>query len=174
MSDRTPPPLDHPETFLGRWSRLKRGEETEPLAPAAGTDEAPPPADTAQRLLTDEDMPPLEDLGEDSDFSAFLSQGVSDALRRKALEKLWGLPMCAALDGLNDYDDDFSTCEPLGDTITYQMRQWAERQARQAPAGDEPACGAPQAAGPGAPQQAEDGESPTADETAAADPTAEA
>ncbi len=173
MPDRTPPPPDHAETFLGRWSRLKRGEEFEQPAPIAGADEAPLPADSEQRLLTDEDMPPLEDLGEESDFSAFLSQGVSDALRRKALRKLWGLPMCTALDGLNDYDDDFSTFEPLGDTITHQMKRWAERQARQAPAGDESAGGAPPARASveqSVPPQAQD----AAGEGEAADPPTEA
>ena len=65
-----------------------------------------------------------------SDFSGFLSAGVSDALRQQALRKLFGLPMCQVLDGLNDYDDDFTKLEPLGNTVTYQMKQWAERKAR--------------------------------------------
>ena len=36
--------------------------------------------------------------------------------------------------GLNDYDDDFSVFTPLGDTVTYQMKQWLEKEAEQAKA----------------------------------------
>jgi len=151
MSDSTLPPHDHGETFVGRWSRLKRGEESS-AAPQPGTaDEAAErPIQTAPEevLLTDADMPPVEELGEDSDFSGFLSQGVSDALREKALKKLWGLPMCGALDGLNDYDDDFSVLESLGDTLTYQMKQWAGREAQQALAPTDARGGAQQAQAP--------------------------
>lgn len=124
------------EGFIGRWSRLKRGEAeaVEPAlpvqaAPAPAADlPAPPPEPPA---LTDADMPPLETLGAESDFSCFMSSGVSEQLRQQALKKLFGLPICQVLDGLNDYDDDFTQLEPLGDTITYQMKQWAEREARE-------------------------------------------
>ncbi len=121
------------EGFLGRWSRLKRGDAAEtgatlPAAAGVGSEPAPP---AEAPPLTDADMPPIESLGDDSDFSGFLSAGVSDALRQQALRKLFGLPMCQVLDGLNDYDDDFTQFETLGSTITYQMKQWAERKARE-------------------------------------------
>ncbi|MCW8885607.1 MAG: DUF3306 domain-containing protein, partial [Motiliproteus sp.] len=58
--------------------------------------------------LTDEDMPDIETLTEDSDYSGFLSEGVSEALKRKAMRKLFHLPEFNIRDGLNDYDDDFS------------------------------------------------------------------
>ena len=128
MVDRTPP-----QTFVGRWSRLKAGEPVAPpeaVAPAAVPDV--PVADAIEApLLTDADMPDVDALDEASDFSGFLSKGVSDGLRRRALDKLFRLPMCGVRDGLNDYDDDYTQLEELGDTVTYQMRQWAEQKARE-------------------------------------------
>ena len=128
MVDRTPP-----QTFVGRWSRLKAGEAVAPpeaVPPAAVPDV--PVADAIEApLLTDADMPDVDALDEASDFSGFLSKGVSDGLRRRALDKLFRLPMCGVLDGLNDYDDDYTQLEELGDTVTYQMRQWAEQKARE-------------------------------------------
>ena len=85
-------------------------------------------ADAEVLALTDADMPDIETLGEDSDFSGFLSEKVSAYLRRKALQKLFHLPEFNLRDGLNEYDEDYSTFVPLGDTITYQMKQFIERQ----------------------------------------------
>ena len=132
------------EAFLSRWSRLKRQQEGENPPPSPVTGEPPSTAAQAgdssadeQPVLTDADMPPVETLDANSDFSGFMSSGVSEALRRRALRKLFSLPAFNELDGLNDYDEDFTLLEPLGDTITYQMRQWrardeAEREAKDA------------------------------------------
>lgn len=89
-------------------------------------------AETADaQSLTDADMPTIESLDEASDFSGFLSEKVSEQLRRKALSKLFHLPEFNVRDGLNDYDEDYSTFVPLGDTVTYQMKQFIERQKQQ-------------------------------------------
>ncbi|MGB0748822.1 MAG: DUF3306 domain-containing protein [Magnetospiraceae bacterium] len=101
MTDK-PPPND--DAFLTRWSRLKKEQSAEPVkaveaeAPAPPIDAPPPP-----------DLPDPETLTADSDFSAFLKEGVPEAVQRKALRMLWRSdPVLANLDGLNDYDDDFS------------------------------------------------------------------
>jgi hypothetical protein len=80
-------------TFLSRWSERKlharRGQAlAEPGdAPQAAADQPDPPAaGDSERLLTDDDMPPLESLGADSDYSGFLSRGVSEALRRTSTD----------------------------------------------------------------------------------------
>ncbi|MEO0618504.1 MAG: DUF3306 domain-containing protein [Pseudomonadota bacterium] len=50
----------------------------------------------------------IEALDYDADFTPFLQQGVPEALRRRALRRLWNTnPILANVDGLNDYDDDF-------------------------------------------------------------------
>ncbi|MGI9380699.1 MAG: DUF3306 domain-containing protein [Methyloligellaceae bacterium] len=44
-----------------------------------------------------------------SDFTRFMGENVPDFIQRKALRKLWGSnPLLANVDGLNDYDDDFT------------------------------------------------------------------
>ena len=126
---------------------MKRGEDvpTESANPMPAAD--PASTETGQPVLGDADMPPVESLDESSDFSCFLSEGVSEGLRRQALDRLFRLPMCGVLDGLNDYDDDYTKLEELGTTVTYQMRQWAEEKARRALAA-EPSEQAPRAATP--------------------------
>jgi Protein of unknown function (DUF3306) len=76
------PPL--PETkpsTLRRWAARKTLAQQAP-DPAA-------PAEPPARVLTDADMPPVESLGKDSDYSMFFSPGVSEALRNRALHKLF-------------------------------------------------------------------------------------
>lgn len=44
-----------------------------------------------------------------SDYTQFLKEGVPEAVRRRALRMLWGSnPILANIDGLNDYDEDFT------------------------------------------------------------------
>lgn len=137
-----------PENVLSRWSRRKaqsrRGEESvrEPSAAPAvpdggsvpgavdGTGSAP--VDAADTGAAEEDvqgpadgapeLPPIDSLGEDSDYSPFLSAGVSEDLRRQALRKLFHSPKFNVRDGLDDYDLDFSNPQPLGNVVTAEMR----------------------------------------------------
>jgi hypothetical protein len=130
--------------FLARWSRRKtlarRDSESPNPAPAPVSAESleviPKSADVdtdtdtdaePERLLTDADMPPLESLGPDSDYSGFLSRGVSEALRRKALARLFRSPAYNVVDGLDDYAEDFTKFAPLGDIVTADMRHQIEQ-----------------------------------------------
>ncbi len=140
MADETRRPG---ESFLAHRARLKaerqRSASAPPAAPAAAdeatetSEAAAPPA----RQLTDADMPPVESLTAESDFSQFLAEGVSDALRQAALRKLFHLPQFNVLDGLNDYDDDYTKFEKLGEVLTYHQRRMQAREAaeREAEAG---------------------------------------
>lgn len=74
--------------------------------------------------LTDEDMPSLESLSEESNFSQFFSSGVSDELRNLALRRLFNLPQFNIRDGLNDYDEDFSKMPALAQEVAAKMRSW--------------------------------------------------
>ena len=80
-----------------------------PAREAVGSELASPPAPGADQTPTPpEDLPDPESLTYESDFSAFLKDGVSDEVRKLALRKLWrSNPVLANLDGLNDYDEDF-------------------------------------------------------------------
>lgn len=144
------------EPFVRRWSRRKQAaREGEDQAREEGTDTAgaePPAGEGAtpaaetpdggstaaaghdeEHLPTDADMPPLESLDADSDYSGFLSPRVSETLRRMALRKLFGLSAFNVRDGLDDYDFDYTHFDPLGATVTADMKHHAERRrARQA------------------------------------------
>lgn len=82
-------------------------------------------------VLTDADMPAVDSLGESSDYSDFFSKGVSPELRKKALRHLFSHAVFNQRDGLNDYDEDYTTFEPLGDTITSDMRWHKARKERE-------------------------------------------
>ena len=111
------------EGLFQRWSQRKQDvkqaetqelpiEQTEPEDPAL--------------VLTDEDMPPVESLSDDSDFSGFLSPNVSEELRKVALRKLFNGAVFNQRDGLDDYDDDFTSFAKLGNIVTADMKHQME------------------------------------------------
>ena len=85
---------------------------------ASGEPDAPPPGDA--------DMPPLESLGPESDYSGFMSPGVSEELRRLALRKLFRSPLYNITDGLDDYDDDFRSFAVLNEAFHAKRARSAE------------------------------------------------
>ena len=138
MGDAEDKPAGHSEDFLDRWSRRKladhRGESLDEPLPA------PPAADSALQetttdvdavpapQLTDADMPALDSLDADSDFSLFMSPGVSEQLRTQALRKLFHLPAFNVTDGLNDYDEDYTRFAGLGNVVTQEMKRMLKRE----------------------------------------------
>lgn len=121
---------DTEERFLGRWSRLKSEAGTDGEVPDIRLEERMPARGEGQvntpEEKTDADMPPLESLNADSDYSAFFSSKVSEELRRLALRKLFGCAKFNLRDGLDDYDEDFRDLEVLGDILTCDMRHRIE------------------------------------------------
>ena len=126
--------LDSKESMLRRWSRRKQEaaqvipavEETVPIETedSLGT-KAPVEAEEIP-VLTDADMPAIESLDEDSDYSGFMSEGVSDELRNLALRKLFKAPVFNIRDGLDEYDEDYTYFEKLGDIVTCDMKHHIE------------------------------------------------
>ena len=123
------------ESALSRWSRRKleaeKGIQPADLNPPAES-EAEPSATAAESearpVLTDADMPDIESLDADSDFSGFMSEGVSDELRNLALRKLFRAPVFNIRDGLDEYDEDYTSFEKLGDIVTSDMKHRIEMQ----------------------------------------------
>ena len=119
-------------SFLARRARLKAERQRAAAEPPAESASPPEPADESAPPepppLTDADMPPVESLTAESDFSQFLAEGVSDGLRRAALRKMFHLPEFNVLDGLNDYDEDYTKFEKLGDVVTYHQRSMLARE----------------------------------------------
>jgi hypothetical protein len=131
------------EPFLARWSRLKaQARHPEPgPAPESGereNDEPPavPAAPAAVGAASPEgapapvQLPDLEQLHEDSDYSAFLTPGVDVELRKRALRKLFHSPKFNVFDGLDTYRGDFTSFPALGSIVTADMRYHLERAAR--------------------------------------------
>ena len=144
-----------PQGFLSRWSKRKQAtrdvdqasrhansfvepQEVQTVAVDDTVDDATPISVAqdqtsedeiaAPRVLTDEDMPDVESMDEDSDYSGFMSEGVSEELRKLALRKLFSGAGFNIRDGLDDYDDDFRSFAALGDIITSDMKHQMEVQ----------------------------------------------
>jgi hypothetical protein len=130
---------DTKESGLSRWARRKQEAreapeaaseistaESESMLDLPVTDEIP----EEPVALTDADMPDIDTLGEDSDFTGFMSPGVSDELRNIALRKLFHAPVFNIRDGLDEYDEDYTSFEKLGDIVTCDMKHQIEVQER--------------------------------------------
>ena len=109
------------EGFLRRWARRKSAQQTPaedgataplPEAEDAVPENAPPArvdALESEQAIDLDALPDIESLSADSDFSIFMQDGIPDALRTRALQKLWRLdPAFGHIDELLDYAEDFS------------------------------------------------------------------
>ena len=104
--------------FLARWSRRKREANVAPESnvapPPENTTAQGAPAEPSDAHATEPASPPvseadLENLSYESDYTKFMQDGVPEVLRRRALRQLWRSdPILANVDGLCDYDDDFT------------------------------------------------------------------
>jgi hypothetical protein len=114
------------EGFLGRWSRRKT-EARE--APPEDVTPAPPRVDAEKAAPQ---LPPIDELTLDSDFSGFFHPEVDEDLRRSALHKLFSDPHFNVMDGLDTYIDDYSKSEPIPAAMLASLKQaqriltWAE------------------------------------------------
>lgn len=123
------------ERFARRWSRLKREERrrkkqaaAEPPVESGSKDTASPEAGDAK--ATPADLPDIESLDRDSDFSVFLKDGVPEELRRLALRKLWRTdPVFAVIDGLDDYDEDYRTAMVVAERLAKRAAKTAKGKA---------------------------------------------
>lgn len=106
--------------FLSRWSRLKSETKGEnPAAPAP--DPAPQPPPTATAAPEDDASPPelpaIESLTRESDFSPFLRAGVPEDLRRAALSRLWASdPLFTQPEVFDLHMEDYNA-HPLGEVV---------------------------------------------------------
>ncbi len=88
-------------------------------APAGGVPAVAPGDDTPAGEDAAKDLPPIDSLGKDSDYTPFLGDGVPEKLARAAMRKLWSSdPIFAFRDGLDDYDEDFTIIETIIKAVT--------------------------------------------------------
>jgi len=107
------------ESRLQRWARRKAeaGKQAERSPPPAA-DSGPTPEEQElalnetlpeQELLAKYGLPDPENIELGTDITGFMRGEIPEFLRRKALRGLWkSNPVLAVLDGLNDYDEDFT------------------------------------------------------------------
>jgi Protein of unknown function (DUF3306) len=111
--------LAEDEGFLQRWARRKAEHGTPADDGAAPTSPTKADADSAPAELTHapesgqaidlDALPDIDSLDAGSDFSVFMQDGVPDALRTRALQKLWRLdPAFGHIDGLLEYGENFT------------------------------------------------------------------
>ena len=122
------------ENFLERWSRLKK--EQDQLAA-----EKPPPqkGEAADRPP---ELPPLDKLTPQSEFSGFMHPKVEDALRRAALKKLFADPHFNIPDPYEAYSGDWTVGEAIPDEMLATLNQartllFTPKEKEQAQAADE-------------------------------------
>jgi hypothetical protein len=95
------------EAFLNRWSRLKRE------VPAEKPVETPKP-----------DLPSVDKLTPESDFSGFMHPKVEDALRRVALKKLFaGDPHFNVPDPFEPFSGDWTVAATIPDEMLKTLNQ---------------------------------------------------
>ena len=116
------------ESRLQRWARKKAeaGKRPEPAPPPAVE---PEPTPEEQELATNEalsehellakyDLPDPDTIELGTDITGFMRKEIPEFLRRKALRGLWkSNPVLAVLDGLNDYDEDYTLASTAGQTV---------------------------------------------------------
>ncbi len=106
-----------------RWADRKRkvaediaqSHELPQVAPESGFDDP----DIATQEPTE--LPSLDSLDENSDYSAFMQIDVDKEIRKLALRKLFSSPAFNIRDGLDDYDEDYTQFVALGDTKTADL-----------------------------------------------------
>jgi len=122
---------------LSRWSRRKLEAAAKPVAPAssAPTSTASPFAARAPTAIATNgpavppvaapatDLPPIESLNFESDFSVFLRPGVDGKLKQAALKKLLRDPHFNVMDGLDTYIDDYTKADPIPPDILADLVQ---------------------------------------------------
>ena len=118
--------------FLSRWSRRKQqarvGEPAveddprtapvpsmpAPVAVVGQADAVDEDALSDEELLARYELPDPSTLTATDDVAAFMRNGVPKRLRNMALRRVWRLdPVLANLDGLNDYDEDYTDAAML-------------------------------------------------------------
>lgn len=109
---------------LSRWSRRKLEAATKPAshvptvsASASGAPATGASAGAAPVAGAAPELPPVESLSFDSDFSVFLRPGVDAEVRQAALKKLLRDPRFNVMDGLDTYIDDYTKPDPIAPDV---------------------------------------------------------
>ena len=124
--------------FLQRWSARKIDARAGTDVDASQVDDAPDSSDVIGDQPDEGDeatpaagpppdlshLPDVDTLDAASDYTGFLGENVPEDLAKMAMRKLWRSdPVLANIDGLNDYDEDFSMIGMVSEVVktAYQV-----------------------------------------------------
>ncbi len=105
------------ESRLSRWARRKAETQTQepveqPIEPELTEEEQELAVNetlSEAEVVEKYDLPDPDNIAMGDDITGFMKKEIPEMLRRKALRSLWkSNPVLAVLDGLNDYDEDFT------------------------------------------------------------------
>jgi hypothetical protein len=115
------------ESFLSRWSRRKRAEPDQVQAEdeRVALEQAPPmPAPvTSEAVAPPPDLPPIESLTPNADFTPFMKPEVPMQMKNAALKKLFSDPHFNVMDGLDIYIDDYTKADPIPEAMLRSLAQ---------------------------------------------------
>ena len=148
---------------LSRWSRRKLAAAAEAsAAPTSAPAAVPAPASGAPTSTAALELPPVESLTFDSDFTAFLQPGVDDKVKRAALKQLFRDPRFNIMDGLDTYIDDYTKADPIPPDIVADLLQRGFSSTSETGGGEAVATPRPNAVLPARGAPAPTGETPPA------------
>tara|TARA_B110000438_G_C15505657_1_gene517609 strand:- start:52 stop:687 length:636 start_codon:yes stop_codon:yes gene_type:complete len=121
---------DKDVNFLKRWSGRKtalREEDPDKQATVPVYEEVELPdrqdENDVENIAVPEDLPDIDTLNKDSDFSLFMREGTPEHLKKIALRKLFNSdPAFSVLDGLNDYDEDYSMIGMVTEAVSTRYK----------------------------------------------------
>ncbi|WP_168012852.1 DUF3306 domain-containing protein [Halomonas salinarum] len=134
-------------TRFSRWSQRKRGlepddQQTPDTSSSLKEDELavhdiPIEGQTVSSSETDDttlqvpvdELPDPDTLPPNSNLTAYLGDGVSREIRRRALKRMFAADHYHHRDGLNDYDDDYRQLKNLSQEVADRLRQWTHQHA---------------------------------------------
>jgi len=122
------------ETFLHRWSRLKRAAVGD--SPVEDNLKSTPPQAAGKALDTDQPAAPtltmadIALLGPDADYAPFMAKSVDQAVQRAALKNLFADPRFNVIDRLDIYMDDYNIASPLPLAMLRNLQHASELLAR--------------------------------------------
>ena len=115
-------------SFMTRWARLKREAAAEK---PANVEAKPGQAQPAE-------LPPVDSLTFESDFTAYLKANVEESVKRAALKKLLHDPRFNVMDGLDTYIDDYTKNEGISEEMLKTLEHARSTLFPPKPEGEEP------------------------------------
>lgn len=114
------------ESRFGRWSRkkqeMRQEEQTPPVKEVVESQEEDEltinESLPEEEVLAKYDLPNPDNIELGTDITGFMNKEIPEFLRRKALRSLWrSNPVLHVLDGLNDYDEDYTDAAFAGQVV---------------------------------------------------------